>query len=186
MFDANLFSLKTDPYVPRSIFYTVRKEQTGLTGEAEIVYSYPRSGPAWKTKGYRSWTRVYVPKGSILVDASGVMAEEGSNKPGSITIEQTSAHTVFGAFIALKVGEIKRLRFKYRLPDAVAEAVARDGYTLLVQKQAGTAYHHLTVKADFGTVPQRWDPTGLGASRQGSELIWQTNLRRDQKFQVEF
>ena len=186
VFDANLFSLKTDPYVPRSIFYAVRKESIGFTGEVEIVYSYPRSGPAWKTKGYRSFTRVYVPKGSILVDASGVMAEEGSSKPGSITIEQTHAHTVFGAFIAVEVGEIKRLRFKYRLPDAVAETVAHDGYSLLVQKQAGTIGHDLTVRAEFDKVARLWDPTGLQVSHEGNRLTWQTSLRRDQNFRVKF
>ena len=209
IFDANMFSLKTDPYVARSIFYRVYpveygkfdQEKTGvragggaplqvrpriLVGEAEIVYSYPKEGPAWKTKGYNSWTRVYVPKGSILTQASGAMKEEFSSAPGEVAISQEFDKTVFGAFIALQVGETKRLKFTYRLPEYIQDAAGDGQYDLLIQKQPGTAGHALTVSADFGKVPKIWSPTGLNAAREGTRLIWQTSLRSDREFRVEF
>ncbi len=186
VFDANMFSLKTDPYVPRAIFYRVVREPAGLMGYAEIVYRYPVSGPAWKTKGYRSWTRVYVPKGSVLVEARGAMEEELSKNPGKVEVSVESDKTVFGAFVAVQVGQVKRLSFKYRLPDSVETAVRNGRYELYVQKQPGTVGHGLTVSTDFGTMPTTWSPTGLGASRDGNRLIWQTTLRRDQEFKVEF
>ncbi len=186
VFDANMFSLKTDPYVTRSIFYRVRQEVIGMVGEVELVYSYPKSGPAWKTKGYRSWTRVYVPKGSILTEAKGAMKEEGSTVPGEVEISQEFGKTVFGAFLAVEVGEVKRLKFKYRLPEAVAASVRRGRYELYVQKQPGTIGHSLTVGVDFGKVPATWSPTDLGAKLEDARITWQTSLRRDQGFHIEF
>lgn len=186
VFDANLFSLKTDPYVPRSIFYTVRKEAAGLTGEVEIVYTYPKAGPVWKTKGYRTWTRVYVPKGAVLQEAAGAMEEEESRKLGRVEVGQEFDKIVFGAFVALQVGETKRLRFKYRLPEYVAQSVENGSYELHVQKQPGTVGHTLTVAVDLGKVPKHWEPRGLAVARDGSRLTWQSSLRRDQRFRIEF
>lgn len=186
VFDANLFALKTDPYITRSIFYQVRKETTGLVGEVELVYAYPKSGPAWKTKGYRSFTRVYVPKGSILVEAKGAMKEEGSTAPGQVTIEQEFDKTVFGAFFAVQSGEVRRLKFKYRLPEFVGTEIADGRYALYVQKQAGTIGHSLTVAADFGKVLKLWSPRDLSVRRDRTQLTWQTALRQDQQFNIEF
>lgn len=186
VFDANMFALKTDPYVPRAIFYRVVREKAGLMGYAEIVYRYPVAGPFWKTKGYRSWTRVYVPKGSVLVEARGAMEEEFSKKPGNVEVSIESDKTVFGAFVAVQVGQVKRLAFKYRLPEFVDVAARQGRYELYVQKQPGTVGHSLTVSTDFGTIPTTWSPTGLGVSRENAGLTWQTSLRKDQEFRIEF
>lgn len=186
VFDANMFSLKTDPYVTRSIFYKVRSTQSGPMGELEIVYSYPTPGPAWKTKGYRTWTRVYAPKGAVLISASGAMAEEGITRAGEVEIGQEHGKTVFGAFLAVQAGETKRLRFTYRLPEEIAERLRTGSYALFAQKQPGTVGHSLTVTADFGKVPRVWEPRGLSVSRDETKLTWQGSLRKDQAFRIEF
>lgn len=184
VYDANMFSMKTDPYVPRSIFYKIYWEGQALLGETEIVYSYPKSGPAWKTKGYRSWTRVYVPKGSILQKAFGALEQEQIPESGSVSVAQEFGKTVFGAFVAVQVGETKRLKFIYRLPDYVLEAVTNGKYELMVQKQPGTLGHELTVSVDFDKVPKAWTPTGLNARLHNTQLIWATRLNQDLNFYV--
>lgn len=187
VFDANLFALKTDPFVSRSIFYAVRQEESrGLVGEVELVYNYPKSGPAWKTKGYRSWTRVYVPKGSVLISAQGAMEEENNPKPGRVQIGQEFGKTFFGVFFAVQAGGSHRLRFMYRLPENIGAGLSAGHYALLVQKQPGTLGHSLTVSADFDKVSAYWSPRGLNARRDGSQLVWQNNLRTDQEFKVGF
>lgn len=185
VFDANMFSMKTDPYVSRNISYKTYQRGEALIGETEIIYSYPKAGPAWKTKGYRSWTRVYVPKGSVLQKVSGVKEEELSSEPGSVVVSQEFDKTVFGAFVAVQVGETKRIKFTYRLPEYIAEAVD-DEYELMVQKQPGTLGHNLTISADFDKVPRSWEPTGLSAKRDNTQLNWQTSLQKDQTFKIEF
>lgn len=188
VFDANLFSLKTDPYISRSIFYRISRGVGGeLIGDLELVYTYPKSGPSWKTKGYRTWTRVYVPEGSILSSASGAMDEEKSNQSGRVEVQKEHSHTVFGAFLAVQVGETRRLRFTYRLPEYVARRVEQEGvYELLVQKQAGTVGHNLTIAIDLDKVPRIWGPRGLGVARDENSVTWQSSLRRNQQFRVEF
>lgn len=184
--DANMFALKTDPYVQRSIAYRVEKTARGLISTVELAYFYPRPGPFWKTKGYRTWTRIYVPKGSILVSASGAMEEEGSTAPGQVSIGQELGKTVFGAFLAVQVGERKTLRFTYRLPDSVITQVDSGTYEFVVQKQPGTLGHPLTLTVDLGKVPRSWEPRGLNVERAGEKLTWSISLRRDQMFSVEF
>ncbi len=186
VFDANMFALKTDPYVSRTIFYKVEKEDDIFLADVEIVYSYPKEGPAWKTKGYRTYTRVYVPEGSILQFARGAMKEEDSSEPGEVEIGQDLDKTFFGAFLALQVGEEKRLHFRYRLPEPVRQAITEGRYELTIQKQPGLQGHALTVALNFDKVPKLWEPRGLQVQRQGNQLIWQTSLRRDQTFKVEF
>lgn len=186
VFDANMFAMKTDPYVQRNIFYNARKKGEALIGELEIVYTYPKAGPAWKTKGYRTWTRVYVPKGSILQKAYGAMEDEQSRQPGKVVIDQEFEKTVFGAFVALQVGEEKHLKFIYRLPNYINQAVILGNYELFAQKQPGTLGHNLTITLDIGKVAKQWTPSGAGVRQEGSRLIWKTNLQEDLKFSVKF
>lgn len=186
VFDANMFALKTDPYVSRAIFYKVMEQGAAVVGEVEIVYTYPKAGPFWKTKGYRTYSRVYVPAGSILQTAQGAMQEEELNAPGEVEIGQEFGKTFFGAFVALQVGEEKHLRFTYRLPENIAKTLADGNYELTVQKQAGTLGPPLTVVADFGKLPAVWSPRGLKVKRENTTLTWQTSLRIDQAFKIEF
>jgi len=186
VFDANMFAMKTDPYVQKNIFYNVHKKGEALIGELEIVYAYPKAGPAWKTKGYRTWTRVYVPKGSILQSAGGAMLTEQSMQPGNVVVEQENEKTVFGAFVALQVGEEKHLKFIYRLPNYINQAVALGNYELLAQKQPGTLGHNLTITADLGKVVKQWTPSEPGIKQDGTKLIWQTSLKKDQMIKIGF
>lgn len=186
IFDANMFSLKTDPYVKRKVAYNLERTPAGLFAEVSITYSYPDSGPAWKTKGYRNFVRIYVPQGSILNRAQGAMRSEDSGEPGDVTVAQEFGKTVFGAFVAVQSQEEKTLSFKYRLPERIAEELDAGAYALTVQKQAGTVGHDLTVSVNFDKVPRVWEPRGLNVVRDGERLTWQTSLRRDQEFRVEF
>lgn len=185
--DANLFSLKTDPYVSRSIFYQVQKAGAALYGEVELVYVYPRPGPFWKTKGYRTFTRVYVPYGAILTSVSGAKKEEGKSAPGSITLTQEHDKSVWGFFLDVQAGQTRRVRLRYRLPEELGRQVVEQGvYQLHVQKQPGTLGHNLTVRVALDKVPKSWSPRSKVAKQEGKQVTWQTSLRADQMFKIEF
>jgi hypothetical protein len=75
----------------------------------------------------RNWIRVYVPKGSVLVEFIGSEKE-------TATYEELDK-TVFEGFLTVKPQGSTEIRIKYKLPfksDSVSP------YKLLIQKQPGT------------------------------------------------
>ena len=118
----------------------------------------------WTSVKNMSYLRLYVPKGSILVDAFGfdsqfynvLMPVDGEaindsqikeiedstiiHEPSLTRITEESGKTVFGNFSGLEVGEEKEIVLKYKLPFKIN---LRNNYvekhSLLVQKQPGTA-----------------------------------------------
>lgn len=76
---------------------------------------------------YRDWIRIYVPKGSTLVDSKGSQVK--------ITTSEDLGKTVFEGFVTVRPKGIKTLTLTYKLPFKV-----RNGspLPLMIQKQPGT------------------------------------------------
>ncbi|MBI3627090.1 DUF4012 domain-containing protein, partial [Candidatus Uhrbacteria bacterium] len=112
--DTNLASLKTDRVIERKIDYSL--EPDGNTFRVKAVLNYSNEGHInWKTTRLRSWTRVYVPKGSELISATGLMENDRSTKPGQVEIGEELGKTYFGGFISVEPGQSSTLTFEYRL-----------------------------------------------------------------------
>jgi Protein of unknown function (DUF4012) len=134
--DSNMAAFKTNQHIDRSINYYVQEVNNPVGEDYYIATTeiyYEHSGDfAWDTTRYRTYTRIYVPQGSVLTSWSGTMADDRTAEPGVVDISQEKEKTVFGAFIAIEPGENGSLIFQYRLPDF------DDGnYDLLFQHQAG-------------------------------------------------
>ena len=118
----------------------------------------------WTSIKNVSYLRVYVPEGSILVDAFGfdsqfydiLMPEDGNaiddplikeiedstimHEPSSTRITKESGKTVFGNFSGLEVGEEKEIVLKYKLPFKVSlMSNFVEKHSLIIQKQPGTS-----------------------------------------------
>lgn len=74
---------------------------------------------------FRDWLRVYVPKGSTLLESKGF--ETGQTTGTDLD------KTIFEGFFTLTPLNVKTITFKYQLPFKV-----KTPYRLLIQKQAGT------------------------------------------------
>ena len=128
--DSNMAALKTNQHIDRSLTYNVFEQQEGLYGQLYIDYDH--SGDfAWDSTRYRTYTRVYVPQGSTLVDYRGAMVDDRNDAIGSFDIYDEAEKTVFGAFIAIEPGQKGRLELLYRLPDNYQD------YSLYYQRQPG-------------------------------------------------
>lgn len=146
--DANLASLKTDPAVTRQLDYTVHLE--GPTPTAELTVTYRHAGTfTWKTTRYRTYLRVYVPKGSELTASSGAEKRDRSDAAGTVDVSEDLGFEVFGAFKSVEPGATESLRFQWKLPTAMAEGVTRGDYRLTVFKQAGAMEHTLNATLRF-------------------------------------
>jgi hypothetical protein len=124
--DANMGIDKANRDVRTSIAYRVTRERSGrLVGEVRVTTANP--GPKSNVNvRYDSFVRVYVPKGSQLVDRS--------TQPAAVVGEDAGYQT-FGLAGFVPVGETITRTFRYRLP----ASVSADAYRLTFQPQAGTS-----------------------------------------------
>ncbi len=150
--DANMAALKTDPYVDRSIAYSVVPDSEGYIATASVTY-HNTAGFSWKTTRYRTYTRLYTPLGSTLLSSSGSLINDKIQNQfgteGEVTTQDELGMTSFGAFTSVEPGATQTLSFTYRLPQSVVDAIRDGSYELRVLKQLGAASHDLSVHVLF-------------------------------------
>lgn len=186
--DANLASLKTDSVIDRVIDYDMKVENSTATATLKIEYVNTGSFSATTTR-YRTYTRVYLPKGSQLISSTGALRDDkirSNGRPGTVDVFEELDQTVFGAFISIEPGTTGTLSFTYTLPPNVSQAATEGVYDLSVQKQAGTRNHKLTVRLNFPRDVSR--VTGVdGSSLVGhTGVALTTDLRRSRHMVVTF
>ena len=187
--DSNLAALKTDGKMVKEVKYGVDLS----TGLATVTLRYRNTVQAitWRYTRYRDYVRVYVPEGSELISTEGAMAKDknqsgGRVEPGTVDVFKDLGKTVFGAFWALEPGETRELRFTYRLPPRVLEAMrAGGGYELLVQRQPGNQ-SRLTLDHALGKNVRAAEPPEAQAQFGDQRYQLSLPLDRDRTFRVRF
>jgi hypothetical protein len=183
--DANLASLKSDPFVKRTITYAVQRDGDSLV--ANLTIHYDNTGTlTWKTTRYRTYTRVLVPRGSTLLSSAGAMVECNVKRDGTVEVGEEAGHTTFAAFTCTELGASHDLVLRYRLGGSPNALFDQGEYKLLVQKQAGTSKHALHVAIALGR-DLRYDgalpPT---AKLQGQKFSDSTSLLTDTEYHLTF
>lgn len=141
--DANLAGLKSDMFITRAINHVVQKRADGrLVATVSITYHNTGENDGWLNAVGRNYTRVYVPLGSELDHW------EGGDQLGGPIVMEDLGKTVFDNFVLVPPLEQKTLLFEYVLP----EGIDVEGYTLLLQKQAGLDRADYTLTLPSGDV----------------------------------
>ncbi len=151
--DANLASLKSDPAVKREVTYTLEKDSSDQwIGRVSIHYIHTGDFD-WKTTRYRTYTRVYLPVGTELIDVEGSWLNDKTQNPtgakGPVDVEQELGLTSFGTFTSVEPGEENTLTFTVALSPQVIETIHNGDYALSVLKQAGAQNNALTLDLNF-------------------------------------
>ncbi|MDP3724042.1 MAG: DUF4012 domain-containing protein [bacterium] len=124
--DANFAGAKANLYVTQAVEQEVAVDSDGtVTKTVAIEYRNPKEDDGWLNGQYRSYIRLYVPKGSELVSSSGSEVEVG--------VSEDLGRTVFDGFYRLNPKNIVKLTFTYKLPMRVSAE-----YLIFLQKQPGT------------------------------------------------
>jgi hypothetical protein len=133
--DANLGGAKSNLYVRSEIEQKIEKTDSGLVKEVTITYVHPepmddcnleRKGGLCLSGILRDYIRIYVPKGSELIEGLGSETE--------ITTSEDLGKTVFSGFFQLRGdGGRAKIVLKYRLPASLNKSTL----PVLIQKQAG-------------------------------------------------
>lgn len=181
--DANLASLKSDPLVQRTLSYSVQRDGDSLVANLEVHYE--NTGKlTWKTTRYRTYTRVLVPRGSVLLSSSGAMVECNVKRDGTVEVGEEAGHTTFAAFTCTELGASHDLILRYRLGGSPSALFDQGEYKLLVQKQPGTAAHALNISIDLGRDVRYAGTLPSSAKVQGQKFSDTTTLQTDRTYQL--
>lgn len=188
--DANLASLKTDSVMDKKISYSFAMGENGeVRAKAEIVYKN-KGTFTWKTTRYRTYTRIYVPAGSVLVKGTGMMendkVSDPSRRAGKVDVGEELGKTYFGAFISIEPGEERALSFEYILPEKIKNQIQGGSYKLFFQKQSGTTGHPLTLNLDFGKKIKQAAPAEESKDWGDAVYKLRTDLRTDKEIEIRF
>jgi hypothetical protein len=88
---------------------------------------------------YRDWIRIYVPKGSELIESTG--------SPAKLATTQDLGKTVFEGLMTVRPQGIATLTVKYKLPSNIS----KKPLPVLIQKQPGTTNNQYTLKVNGRT-----------------------------------
>ena len=124
--DSNLGGRKSNLYVKQEVSQSVWIAKDGsVEKEVTITYNNPEEYDGWLNSVLPNWVRIYVPKGSELIDISGL--------EDMVDPYEEFDKTVFAGYFELRPLGVAKVTLKYKLPFKVD-----DEYKLFIQKQPGT------------------------------------------------
>lgn len=186
--DANLAAKKTDRVMTKLLDYTVSREGDAVIATLTLRYHNDGVFDDFTTR-YRSYTRIYVPAGSELLDSSGFLTNDRylGGEPTTATTSQAPEvdKTVFEGFISVEPKTEDTITLRYRLPQAVADQLAAGQYTLYWEKQAGTDNVTATVWFDVGQKVQQAATLDESAEIDNTKVHFTTQLLRDQQLTID-
>jgi len=142
--DTNMGYNKANAAIQSQLAYTVTWPADGDAPLADVTIRYtherqvadpgcdltPRYGSNYDdlvNRCFFNYVRLYTPKGSTLLSATGFQADSIQARRGEVDTQ------VFAGYFILSPGEHTQVRFQYRLPATFTLA----DYRLIVQRQAG-------------------------------------------------
>lgn len=207
--NSNINGYKTDAVIKESIRLETNIGEDGTVINTLVINRKHLGGDAaydWYNRVNADYMRVYVPQGSILLEASGSTAEEYSapidysafkTDPDIKAIEDTiridpksgtqvfeeAGKTVFGNWVYVSPKEEVTVVYRYELPfkiDFAAWSENADAYSALVQKQAGS------VGSDFETevrFPDEWQ-IAWKTEKLTADNAWRGTLSEDMLYGI--
>lgn len=183
--DANLGALKTDAAVERSLRYRLSPSGTTYIGEVTMHYDHKGKFDKFTTR-YRDYARVYLPRGSRLIQATGVMRGDRDQRAGEVATGIENGRAWFGGFISIEPGQSWDLTYRFEVAPTVADAIKNNNYDLLVQKQLGAKPARLTLREQFGTKVTAATPPETGANDSDTVYEYSGELGTDRRFKIQF
>ncbi len=187
--DSNFASLKTNSVMEKSFSYQLTADDSGrLTARLEINYLHQGEYLKDLITEYRNYLRVYVPKESWFLKAglrqNDHLVELGI--PEEVDIKEEFGKKYLGFFFTVKPGREKTVVLEYRLPERIAEQYRRGVYNFCVQKQPGSAGHNLKIVLKFNQRVKSYSSYRPPITAENKILGWQSDLKEDRCYLVNF
>lgn len=178
--DANLAALKTDGVMKKKVMYQIDAKNPNTAPLATVTLEYTNTNKKidWRYTRYRSYTRIYVPEGSELVDSKGGQ--------GATDVFRELGKTVFASFWVVEPGATRTLTFTYRLPQEIAAQITSGIYRLDWPKQAGADETQLTLDLKFGKNIKTAEPAEARETWGDMTYQFVTDSLNDRVFRMTF
>lgn len=187
--DANLAAKKTDRAMTKNLDYTITKEGDDYIANLTLKYKNDGVFDDFTTR-YRSYTRIYVPEGSELLDSSGFLTNDrylGGDETGATTEDGVQhGKTVFAGFLSVEPQSTDTMKLRYKLPEKVADQIEAGTYELYWQKQPGTANVYADLALDMGKKVDSATSLDEAAEIDNTKVHFTTQLLRDLQLVVDF
>lgn len=182
--DSNMGALKTDSVIERGVDYSLEQGLNGIFVDLNINYSH-HGEPSWKISGYKSYTRVLVPRGSELLEVK--RNNLGPESPADVDTGRVKDKLSWGTYITLEPGEVGNLNLKYKLPADLEKRIQRAGkYVLLLQKQPGVNLKNSLIDISLTNGIKSYKPVGFSASMQDDNSVeWRSDITGDRRIEIE-
>ena len=148
--NSNMAGAKSNMFVSEKITKdtTINTDGT-ITTKLTVDYKNPyqgsdcglESGGLCLNAPLRNWVRIYVPKGSKLVESKGTESPKETNKPVPMETLSDLSKTYFEGFLIVNPMGTAKLELTY-----TSSVNATKGYNLLIQKQPGTEGQEVLLK----------------------------------------
>ena len=176
--DADLEPAAPGRSISHNARYRLDQDINGSFGELTMSYAYP-GGFESGLPAYRSFTRIYVPLGTALL--------ESDSEDGAVwEVSREADRTVFSGTVTVAPGKISRYAFSYKLPDNLDSLFKLGRYRLLFARQAGKELSPLEIEMKFNRDIASFAPTGFYVKQDGRTVSWETDLSSDREFVVKF
>lgn len=211
--NTNINGFKTDKVVAQKIYHEAKIQDDGsIIDTVKIVREHlgGRTPYDWYNKVNADYLRVYVPLGSKLLSASGQTLEGYAppvdyaalgfcadadilSQESGLTVDLSGAQvfaesgkTVFGNWVYVSPGETVEIIYQYLLPFKIDWRQNSDTYSLLAQKQAGSAagYFEGSLVIPLAARIDWQYPEGLQLSSAGAKFV--SDLARDRFYGLVF
>lgn len=201
--NTNINGGKTDNLIQETLDLSSEITDTGEIINTLEITRHHTGNNDWPSISNIDYIRVYVPKGSTLLEATGfnkvnlpsltyeemqyskdptleeIRKTSIQDEASNTTITQEFNKTCFGNWVSVKPQEEVKVKIKYKLPFQIKTNILNNAvnYTLLAQKQSGSFDSRLNFNLKLPeNLKMAWRyPTGNG-------LEWATILRTDQYF----
>lgn len=182
--DANLGAWKTDASLDRHLIYKIFPTDSGrFVAEVKMEYNH-KSSKDWRTSRYLSYARIYVPKGSELIEIVGGESPTGGLKDYSMDKGEELDKQWFGSTVKVPPLSNKNLIFRFYLSPKIEQQIYSGVYDLIVQKQLGTLDHKLTLDLNFDNNVLSAHPSELEENWGDYKYSFKTDLFLDRFFSI--
>ncbi|MAG11258.1 MAG: hypothetical protein CMI52_00415 [Parcubacteria group bacterium] len=175
--DANLNAFKTDRVVERSIEHYITQNNEVSVSSLSLTYKHLEKTADYRTKEYRSYTRVHLPKNAKIVSVDGVVHDEN----GDIGHDDylIGNKRIVGFFHKVPLGQSETITITYETPAPKSS----ESLKLYYVKQPGTNEPKLTVDARFG---KQVASIKGGGSKKDKNFTFDGDLKIDRYFKIDF
>ena len=150
--DANFAGAKSNLFVEEEVKIDYQKEGDSIIKSVTIDYKNPfpasdcnlESGGLCLNGELRNLVRIYVPKGSQLLESKGGQNPSSQTpSPKDLIVKEDLGKTVFEGFLTVRPLGSAQLTFTYKVPIKPGK-----NYRMLIQKQPGTNENQYTISVN--------------------------------------